>query len=189
MKEVALTRGKVAIVDDCDYERVNQIKWHLHTGGYAGSKDWSSGKRVYVYMHRFITNAPRGTEVDHINGDRLDNRRANLRMASRKENARNAKGMPERRARYKGISFYDNAYHVRVMADGKQLNFGRYRSERAAAKVYDYAAIGLHGDFARINFPNEPLLSEDEFFTLVLAKSFSTIFYGANAARELESRL
>lgn len=186
MKEIPLTKGKVAIVDDGDFERVNRLKWHLHAGGYAGCKDWSGGNRTYVYMHRLILNAPRGTEVDHINGNKLDNRRSNLRMATRKENSRNGKGMPARKSQYKGISFYDNAYHVRVMLDGKQMNFGRYKSEHLAAKVYDYAALGLHREFSRLNFPDEPMLTEDEFYSLILPKSVSSILYGPDAISQLE---
>lgn len=190
MKEIPLTKGKVAIVDDSDYERVAQYKWHLHSGGYAARKDWSSGKPVHVYMHRYLMNVPKGVEVDHINGDRLDNRRSiNLRRATRKLNARNGKGMPETQSQFKGISLYDGYYHARVMLDGQQMYFGRFKSERAAAKVYDYAAMMLHQDFARLNFPDEPLLNEDDFLILMLPKTMSTIFYGPNAARQLESRL
>jgi len=94
MKEIKLTQGKFAIVDDADYNWLNQWKWY--------AKICSNGKRIYVarfqringkpttiYMHRIITNCPEDKEVDHINGDSLDNRRKNLRIVTRSENSNN----------------------------------------------------------------------------------------------------
>ena len=81
MKKIPLTRGKFAIVDDCDFERVNAHNWSYHTDGYATSK--------MGVMHRFILNAPKGTQVDHRNHDTLDNRRENIWLCTPSQNRLN----------------------------------------------------------------------------------------------------
>lgn len=96
MKEISLTQGKVAIVDDEDFEYLNRWKWHARKNGqtwYAlRSKSWRiQGKRygITIPMHRVIMGAPEGRVIDHLNRDGLDNRRSNLRVTTFEENARN----------------------------------------------------------------------------------------------------
>lgn len=91
MKQIKLTQGKVALVDDADYDWLNQWNWYAKRpwyGGhfYAARGPRKNGKRTTVYMHRLITNCPRDYEVDHINADTLDNRRANLEIVTKKQN-------------------------------------------------------------------------------------------------------
>src|SRR4030042_2949877 len=90
MKIIKLTKGLFSVVDDADYDRVNAYKWHVnHTGNgtrfYASRSIWKEGNRR-IYMHRFITSCPDGQEVNHINGNTLDNRRSNLEIVDKKTN-------------------------------------------------------------------------------------------------------
>ncbi|MMZ67947.1 hypothetical protein D1872_305870 [compost metagenome] len=90
MREIPLTQGKVAIIDDEDFEKVSAYKWcYSSTIGYAVSRKVVNGKRQPVLMHRLILDAPPGLVTDHINHDKLDNRKANLRLCTRHENNRN----------------------------------------------------------------------------------------------------
>lgn len=84
-KEIPLTKGKSAIVDDDLYWSLSQIKWH-YSGGYAVYFEKKTRPRKAVRMHRLINNTPEGMDTDHINGNKLDNRRANLRTCSRSAN-------------------------------------------------------------------------------------------------------
>lgn len=81
MAEVILADGSVALVDDDDFERVNRFRWRLHPQGYAFRKTTRGrGKHVTVLMHRFVMNAPDGMEVDHLHGNKLDNRKSELAL-------------------------------------------------------------------------------------------------------------
>lgn len=166
-KEVALTQNYAAIVDDEDYERVIQYNWHCAkrlTTIYAGSRIRDVDKKeTYVLMHRFIMNAPKGVEVDHINGNGLDNQSHNLRFATHQENTRNQ----HRKRGFKGIAEQSfNQYRKRFWSSinvGKaRITLGFYDNEMAAACAYDYAAVEYFGEFACLNFPNGQPLTREE---------------------------
>lgn len=159
-REIPLSRGKVALVDDADYERLNQWKWHYNAStGYAARRDWQA--RRYVLMHRVILDAPAGRAVDHINGDGLDNRRANLRLATAAQNGHNRRAQAGATSRFKGVSFYGNRHHARIFVAGHNLYLGPFTDERTAARVYDYAARQHYGEYACLNLPHEPLTAEE----------------------------
>jgi hypothetical protein len=142
--------GTVAVIDSGDMARVSGINWHLHSEGYAIAR--VCGKKVY--MHRWLVNPPEDMTVDHINGDRLDNRRCNLRIATRSQNYCNRAGKVATSA-YKGVSWHKatKTWRATISADKRQRSLGYFHSEIEAARAYDEAAKSLHGEFARLNFP------------------------------------
>jgi len=157
-KEILLTKGKVALVDEIDYERINKLSWYAVKRG----RSWYASRRVCVdgrlcteHMHRVIAQTPIGMETDHINKDGLDNRRCNLRICTHAENQHNQN--PQSRNRYshfKGITWdkLNNKWTAKIKADGRVIYLGRYQSERDAAEAYDKAAKQYHTSFACTNF-------------------------------------
>lgn len=152
MIEVPLSRGMVAIVDDDDFERVSRLRWYAHWSGrrwYARHERRESGTRVRLYMHRLLAS---GAEVDHWDGDGLNNRRANLRPATRSQNLANISQRADSQQPYKGI-FMRPSGRWGVRVQGKTV--GTFDSPDLAARAYDSAARRVFGAFARLNFPEE----------------------------------
>lgn len=156
--EIPLTKGYVTIVDDEDAEAVLQFKWKANSFGgeyvYASRTATVDGKESNVYLHCWLMDKPPGMLVDHINRNTLDNRRCNLRVATKGQNTANARG---RTGRYKGIDFQPsrNRWRARIMVDGTQKWLGRFKTEEEAARAYDAALLEAHGEFALLNFPQE----------------------------------
>lgn len=154
MKTINLTRGYKTIIDDVDFEKVSNHKWHVFgTHKYAGRDIVVDGKSKKLLLHRFIMNPKDGMEVDHINGDKLDNRRSNLRIATHRQNCSNHPGYGE----YKGVHEVKNRplkkrFCTRIMVDGKNLYIGYFKTLEEAKAAYDSAAMTLYGEFARTNF-------------------------------------
>jgi len=152
MKEIPLTQGKVALVDDADYDALMVRSW-CYSGGYAWAK--INGRKES--MHRFLMNAPKGMDVDHINGNGCDNRRCNMRLATRTQNNHNRhrQTMPGSVSQYKGV-YWDKTngkWAAGVRINGKQHFLGYFVSEIDAARAYDSAAKQLTDGFATLNFP------------------------------------
>jgi hypothetical protein len=142
----------VAIVDAADYEWLSGYTWTL-CGGYALRH--SGGKNFF--MHREIMHAPPGMVVDHINGNRLDNRRCNLRLCTRAQNVRNAAKRPGCLSQYKGVSRdrRHNRWFATIYFEGRSIALDHFDDEAEAARAYDRAALELFGEFAWLNFPYE----------------------------------
>lgn len=152
MREIQLSRGYVAIVDDDDFERVGAFKWTFFPAGrsrYAYRKK----DRKNLFLHRFILDAPAGIEVDHVNSDGLDNRRANLRLATRIEQQRNMRMHRDNASGFKGVCRRDdlNGWQATICHNGKNRYLGIFQTAPEAAAAYDRAARELHGEFARTN--------------------------------------
>jgi hypothetical protein len=132
---VPLTKGAVALVDECDFERVTAHRWYLTSSGYAARSIWNGGNRRIEYMHRAIMEAPSDVEVDHINHDRVDNRRSNLRCVDHATNARNISPHRDGMSRFRCVSFDKKRglWVVYARVDGKQRYFGSFEHEEDAA--------------------------------------------------------
>jgi hypothetical protein len=152
MKEIPLSQGLVAMVDDEDYEWLNQWKWCVmkrRKTEYAVRHNVDDdGKGHTICMHREIMDAPIGLEVDHINHNGLDNRRDNLRLATRAQNAANG---PQRRSgKFRGVHFQAGKYCY-ATAGGREGYLGSFHTPEAAALAYNHGAIELWGEFASLN--------------------------------------
>lgn len=157
---------KVALVDDADAELLAPLdRWRFmqqngpeYTGYAVARQKNAEGKRSTIYMHRLILGAGPGEICDHINGDGLDNRRANLRICTHSENMRNRRGNRAAAVLYKGVRpAPTRAGVVRYTAilAGKYL--GTFATPEEAARAYDVVARVEHGAFAKLNFPDEHL--------------------------------
>ncbi len=140
---IPLTSGAVARIDARDYALVSGFKWRLTSEGYAARRI-RGGK---VYLHRFIIGPALGQDVDHASGDKLDNRRANLRLCSARENQANSRR--RRWEQYKGVTRQGARFRARL----GQQHIGMFDTAGDAAMAYDRAAVKQFGQFARVNFP------------------------------------
>lgn len=154
MKLIPLTKGKFAKVDDEDFDLVNKYKWHLSSNGYAKyakKLDEPVGKktRKIISMHRLILGQDDPMWIDHINHDKTDNRRSNLRRCSAAQNIRNSSTKRFSSA-FKGAYKMEGSdrYFSRISFYGKKIYLGTFGTMTEAAQAYDAAAEHLFGDFA-----------------------------------------
>lgn len=149
MKQIPLTKGEFATVDDADFERLSEFKWYLSRNGYAVTKP---GKKT-IYMHRMVANAPDGVDVDHINSNRLFNTRKNLRHCSRSQNMGNRGKQINNSTGYKGVfrSKVTEKFRAQIRVKSKSIHLGLFDTPELAAQAYNDAAIKHFGKFAHIN--------------------------------------
>jgi len=151
-REIPLTKGFVAIVDDEDYEELSKYSWHWQNPDYATRTE--NGKTVS--MHRQILGVAEDIQTDHVNGRGRDNRRSNLRVCTHTQNMYNKR--PYKGRRFKGVSHRTtNSFAASIRAEGATHYLGSYPTEEAAARAYDAAARKYHGEFAWLNFPPRKL--------------------------------
>lgn len=157
--EIALSNGLIALIDDTDFDKVRAHSWSASrtssTRVYAAYKTVKNGKGVTVYMHRAILGAPKGMEVDHINGNGLDNRRSNLRLVTRRQNTINARLSIRNTTGFRGVSpaRRPGRYVATIHVNRTKRHLGTFPNPTEAAVAYDAAAREHFGEFARLNFP------------------------------------
>lgn len=153
---IGLTKNQIAVVDACDFELLNQFCWHArwHEGSqtfYAAR--WTS-ENHNLYMHQVICGR---IEIDHADGDGLNNRRSNLRPCTRGQNNSNRKILSNSKSGYKGIYFMpvrtQKPWMAKISVCGKRIYLGVFASAEEAARAYDVAAKEKFGEFANLNFP------------------------------------
>ena len=153
IKRIPLDNGLYALVDAADYEWLSRHKWHCNGSGYAARRE----KGKLILMHREIMPPPRGLVVDHVNRNKLDNCRSNLRVCTHAENLRNRPQKRGSSSRFRGVGRRKDRKrcYARLVFEGKQIWLGCFDDEVEAARAYDRMAVELGIVFARLNFPEE----------------------------------
>jgi len=148
-KIITLTRGFEAMVDDEDYEWLNQWKWSATQNGYAYRRG-----PMNIYMHNAIMKNTSGTEVDHVHGIAFDNRKSELRICTHAENCANGKIRNTNTSGYKGVSWHKQTgkWRAYIVKSNKQTSLGLFDNVIDAAHAYDKVAYELFGEFAHTNF-------------------------------------
>jgi hypothetical protein len=147
--KIELNKGAFTLVDEQDYSVLTKWKWKLGTSGYAQRNSCQRGEVKTLFLHRFLMSPPAGLSVDHINGNRLDNRKHNLRICTTQQNLQNSK--PRSGRKFKGVTKSRDAWQARIFADGRRISLGRFRSPEEAAAAYNEAAKTHYGEFAWLN--------------------------------------
>jgi hypothetical protein len=148
-KILTLTNGKECIVDDDDFEWLSSSTWREDTTGYVVNKKHGKIRK----MHRLVTNAQHGDIVDHINGNKLDNRKENLRLCNSQQNAWNKAKVNANTSssKYKGVCVEYGAWRATIKCRDQTIRLGRFSNELAAATAYNRAARHYFGEYARLN--------------------------------------
>lgn len=150
---IPLTQNKYAIIDEDDFERVGQHKWFTFAKGYGATHNPKDHNKM-IWMHRFILDAPIGMEVDHINGNRLDNRKENLRLCTKSENQMNRSRNKNNRSGFKGIYLDTRSrsrqWNAKIVINRKPIYLGAFNTPQEAGKAYELAAKKYHGRFAHL---------------------------------------
>lgn len=159
MKIIWLTKGQFTLVDNADYEWLNQYKWFSNISNrciYAAR--WirllKRGKQKVIKMHRFILGVTDSKlQVDHIDHNGLNNQRSNLRIVTASQNGSNRRPKINGRSKYIGVCWdkKQNKWYAQLKKDSKVFNLGRYSNEIEAALAYNEAAKKYHGEFSNLN--------------------------------------
>jgi len=159
MRQIELTQGQVAIVDEFDYEWLNQWKWHAvkMRGGMKAARHIPKSGGRKIYMHRQIMAAPVGMDVDHRDHNTLNNRKENLRVCTTAQNIQNQLPSRGETSGFKGVTWdkRDRKWKAYIRIKGRQKFLGYYDDEIEAALVYDTAARRVFKEFACCNFPQQ----------------------------------
>lgn len=163
-KEIRLVNSDmIVLVDDEDYDSLIDYRWRLHENGtYAVRNSIADGHQKKIYMHRDIMGISfdKNRYIDHIDGNKLNNQKSNLRFCTRSENNKNVKIETNRTmnssSKYKGVGWYKKyqKWNAKIRSNNIWYNLGYFNDEVEAAKTYDKAALLLHKEFACLNFPD-----------------------------------
>lgn len=158
MKQIELTKGQFALVDDEDFEELNQFKWHAIVARdtfYAVRKIYTNKEKVSTMMHRVILGTTnKKIQIDHKDGNGLNNQKNNLRESTASQNQSNTSYQKNNAFKHKGVGWHKGAskYRARITLNGKEYHLGLFEDIIDAAKAYDEKAKELFGEFAWLNF-------------------------------------
>lgn len=157
MKEIKLSNGDVAFIDNEDYSKVIDYRWYLKKNKgkncrYAIAYSYKGNKQNILRMHRIIMNASIDEEIDHINGNGLDNRKENLRKVSHWQNVMNTKIGKNNTTGFKGVCKIKDKWVSRIQFNKKKIYIGCFNNKIEAAKAYDIKAKEIFGEYANLNF-------------------------------------
>lgn len=163
IRRIRLTQGKYAVIDAKDLDKISELKWCavlLSGRWYASSRvRWVNGKRRQriIFMHRLIADAPEGIDVDHRDGNGLNNRRKNLRFATTQQNAWNRGKAANNTSGHRGVCFSRKAgkWQAQIHVKNSTIWLGYFDSKIQAAHAFDNKIRELHGEFACPNFKNQ----------------------------------
>jgi len=153
MKELVLLHGEIAYVDYEDFDRIKDYKWFYEARpNTVYVARWCPILKRLIRLHREILNAPKGITVDHIDGNGLNNTKANLRLATTSQNGANTKSRARNKSGYKGVSRHQkDKWQVHLKCGNKKLYLGLFTDLKEAAKAYNIAALEHFGEFAKLN--------------------------------------
>jgi hypothetical protein len=166
MKEIPLTQGKVTLVDDDNFEWLNQWKWCFNAGYVIRYESMHiTNPRRRIFMHRLIMSPPEEMEVDHIDRDKLNNCRNNLRICTGFQNTANIAKSKRNTSGYKGVSFEKskNRWKASTRIGKRCITLGLFKTIEEAAHAYDRASRKYRGEFAYLNYPEEWINRDPEF--------------------------
>lgn len=156
MKLIKLTQGQYAIVDDVDYTWLNQWKWYAaNFRGHFYAARKRKGRMIYMTREILGLGRKDKRQVDHRDHNTLNNRRANIRICSHRQNLMNRKSVSNTSSQFKGVCWLkiDKRWQAAISIKGKTSYLGYFVREEEAALAYDIAATKEYGEFARLNFP------------------------------------
>lgn len=146
-------KGLYFQIDEDDYPRIKIRSWSLSVSGKNKYYLHAGINSKVVRLHRYILNAPPELEVDHINGDGLDNRKSNLRLCTSSQNNQNASRRTDNTSGYKGVNWFKprQRWVARIQVDGKRIGLGSFKDKEMANVAYNQACIKYHQEFAKPN--------------------------------------
>lgn len=152
-KYLKLNKNASTLVDQDTYDKYGHLTWFLSDTGYAMASTYNpETKKVgKIRLHRLVMDNPKSKMIDHINGDKLDNRKANLRVCTNADNMRNRPKTKTNHSGYKGVIFHYNKWKATIKVNYKQIYLGRFTKKEDAAKAYNEAALEHFGQFAYLN--------------------------------------
>lgn len=169
-KRIPLTRGGWTLVDEADYDEVVRHEWRRdpsptgiteHASRYATAPERASGAPQRILLHRQLTAPSADVEIDHRNGDGLDNRRSNLRFATKSQNGMNRGKQRNNTTGYKGVGLLHGRFTASIERDQRRYHLGSFDTPEEAAAAYAVAAANLHGEFARTDVAPAGALSAE----------------------------